>query len=279
MQITAQMVSQLREQTGAGMMECKKALTEAEGDLEKARDILRARGQAGAEKRAGRAAAEGVVAANLGHQAAAMVELNCETDFVARNEEFMHLARDIAHAAAHVNSANLDEVMAQSSGGATLQQRLEDARAKLRENIVLRRVQVFAAQPDSVLADYIHRVNHKTGVLVELKGDTRNEEQKELARGIAMHVAANKPEYLRREDVPADVLERERQVLAEKTRNEGKPEAAIPKIVEGRLNKFYEQVCLVEQPYVRDPSKKIGDLAKGLGAEVRRFTLYQVGQG
>jgi elongation factor Ts len=279
MEITAQMVSQLREQTGAGMMECKKALMEADGDIERARDILRARGKAGAEKRAGRAAADGVVAVSVTPEAASLIELNSETDFVARNEEFKALAHEIAQAAAatpHTDAAQLLETPL--PGGQTVRQKVDEALAKMRENLVLRRTVRYEQKPDSVLATYIHTVTNKIGVLVELQGDPNSDSHKEIARNIAMHIAASKPEYLRREEVPAEAVERERDVLAEKTRNEGKPEAAIPKIVEGRIGKFYEQITLLEQPYVRDPSKKVGELASQAGAEVRRFTLYVVGQ-
>jgi elongation factor Ts len=279
MEITAQMVSQLREQTGAGMMECKKALMEADGDIERARDILRARGQAQAGKRAGRAAADGVVAVSVTPEAASLIELNSETDFVARNEEFKALAHEIAQVAAATPHQGAGDLLdAPLPSGETVRQKVDDALAKMRENLVLRRTVRYEQKPDSVLATYVHTVTNKIGVLLELQGDPGSEAQKELARNIAMHIAASKPEYVRREEVPAEAVERERDVLAEKTRNEGKPEAAIPKIVEGRLGKFYEQLCLVEQPYVRDPSKKIGELASQAGAEVRRFALYVVGQ-
>jgi len=274
MQITAQMVSQLREQTGAGMMECKKALTEADGDLERARDILRSKGKAGAEKRAGRTAAEGVVAVASTDGATALVELNSETDFVARNEEFRALAAALAEAAAAVAADSPEALLAARPD---LRTRLDDTLAKLRENIVFRRMKRIAAAPDTAVGYYVHTVTGKTAALVEL-GGVSGPEAVELARQIAMHVAASKPRYATREDVPADVLERERQVLAELTRNEGKPEAAIPKIVEGRLNKFYETACLVDQPYVREPAKKVGELVKAAGATVRGFTLFVVGQ-
>jgi elongation factor Ts len=276
MQITAQMVSQLREQTGAGMMECKKALTEAEGDIERARDILRAKGQAGAEKRAGRAAAEGVVAAASTASGSALVELNCETDFVARNDEFKALAGELARLAADSDAASTDDILSRDGGAAKT--KVDDALHKLRENIVFRRFVRFEAKPDSVIASYIHTVTNKIGVLVELKGDPSNEQHVAVAKNVAMHIAASKPEYLQRDDVPGDVVEREKQVLAEKTRNEGKPEAAIPKIVEGRVGKFFEQVCLNEQPYVREPGKKVSQLASECGAEIRRFALFVVGQ-
>src|SRR5579872_4607585 len=279
MQITAQMVSQLREQTGAGMMECKKALTEADGDIEKARDILRAKGQASAARRAERAAADGIVAVAHTDHAWTLIELNSETDFVARNDEFKALAKEIAYAAAHHPHQVVHALMEVTlESGQTIRQKLDEALARMRENLVLRRFVRFEVQPDSVLASYVHPVDHKTGVMVELAGDPNNAAQKELARNIAMHIAWSKPKYLRREDVPPAEVERERGVLTELTRNEGKPEAALPKIVEGRLGKFYEGICLLEQPYVRDQSKKIGQLASEAGAQVRRFTLYVVGQ-
>lgn len=279
MQITAQMVSQLREQTGAGMMECKKALIEADGDMEKARDILRAKGVKTAEGRAGRTAAEGVVAIAQSDSAWTLVELNSETDFVARNPEFKALAHEIATAAARHPHASVGELMDITlEDGQTVRQKIEAVLARMRENLVLRRSVRFEAEPDSVIGTYVHAVDHKTGVLVELKGDPNNEAQKSVARSVAMHAAFTKPKYLRREEVPAAEVEHERQVLTELTRNEGKPEAAIPKIVEGRLGKFYEGICLLEQPYIRDQSKKVGQLVSETGAELRRFALFVVGQ-
>jgi elongation factor Ts len=279
MEITAQMVGQLREQTGAGMMECKKALTEADGDIEKARDILRGKNLAQAGKRAGRAAADGVVAISETADAIALIELNSETDFVARNEEFKALAHEIAGVAAQNTHGSVEELMGNRVGnGKTVREAVDDTLAKMRENLVLRRSARYEKSGSSVIGSYVHRVDNKTGVLVELSGDPNNAGLQELAKNIAMHVAASKPAYLKREDVPAEEVEREKEVLTEKTRNEGKPEAALPKIVEGRIGKFFESLCLVEQPYVREPSKKIGQLAQEAGSEVRRFTLFVVGQ-
>ena len=279
MQITAQMVSQLREQTGAGMMECKKALTEAEGDVDKARDILRAKGKAGAEKRAGRAAAEGVVAATSTAKAHAMVELNSETDFVARNDAFKNLACELAQLVAETGETDPNALLDHKlPSGVSARQALEDVLTKLRENIVLRRAVAYPVSQDTVVACYIHTVTNKIGSMVELKCHPSTPGVAEVAKDIAMHIAASKPEYARREDVPAEAVEREKEVLAELTRNEGKPEAAIPKIVEGRLGKFYERVCLLEQPFVRDPSKKISQLLSESGATLERFALFVVGQ-
>lgn len=278
MEITAKMVSQLREQTGAGMMECKKALIESEGDESRARDLLRAKGKAGAEKRAGRAASEGVVAAATTAAGSALVELNSETDFVARNEEFRALAQCLADLAAANDVASTEDVLALTVDGKTAQSALDDVVTKLREKIVFRRCTRSAAAADKVVATYIHTVTTKIGVMLEMKGDPGNADLATLGRSVAMHIAASKPEYVNREAVPADVVEHEKQVLAELTRNEGKPEAAIPKIVEGRIGKFFERICLVEQPFVRDPSKKVGELLKEAGAEATSFTLYVVGQ-
>lgn len=278
-QITAQMVAQLREHTGAGMMDAKKALVEADGDMERARDILRAKGQASAAKRSERAAADGVVTVAKGPAAWTMIELNSETDFVARNQEFRALADEIAQTHTHHPDEDVASLMnITTPGGHTIRQRLDDALAKMRENLVLRRAVSFQIKPDSVMGEYIHRVDNKTGVLVELAGDPANPAHHELAKNIAMHIAASKPEYLSRDDVPSDSVEREKQVLAELTRNEGKPEAAIPKIVEGRIGKYYERVALLDQPFVKDQSKKISQLAHEAGAQVRRFALFLVGQ-
>ncbi|MEP6755720.1 MAG: translation elongation factor Ts [Chthonomonadales bacterium] len=278
MQITAQMVGQLRDQTGAGMMECKKALTESDGDIEKARDILRAKGQASAEKRAGRAAADGIVAISVHPTAISLIELNSETDFVARNDEFKALAHEIAGVAAAHPHGDAAELLNAEVGGVTVRSKVDEALAKMRENIVLRRTARIELTGNNLVGSYIHKVDNKTGVLVELTGDPNSESLQELAKNIAMHIAAQKPKFLNRSDVSADAVERERAVLAEKTRNEGKPEAAIEKIVEGRLGKFFEQFCLLEQPYVRDGSKTIGALAKEAGSEVIQFALFVVGQ-
>lgn len=278
-EITAQMVMQLREQTGAGMMDAKKALLEADGDVAKARDILRAKGQAQAGKRAGRAAAEGVVAVSDAPGAVSLIELNSETDFVARNEEFRQLAHQIAQAAAHTPHQSTEELLgAKLESGHTVRETVDEALGKMRENLVVRRTVRYEKTPESVIGSYVHPTDRKTGSIIELHGDPGNTSLQEVARSIAMHIAASKPQYLRREDVPSDVLEREKQVLAEKTRNEGKPEAAIPKIVEGRINKFFEDTCLVDQPYVREPSKKVSQVAQEVGAQIRRFALFQVGQ-
>lgn len=278
MEITAQMVSRLREETGVGMMECKNALKETEGDIERAKDLLRAKGKAGAEKRSGRTAADGVVAIQLGASATAMVELNSETDFVARNEEFIALASSLAQLAANSTAGSVDELLQEDLGGQTAQAALDMALAKLREHLVFRRFARIASSPETVVGSYVHTVTNKIGVLVDMKGDPSSADHVELAKSVAMHIAASKPEYLRREDVPVAAVEREHAIVTEQTRNEGKPEAALPKIVEGRMGKFFERVCLIEQPYVRDGSKRVGELVKAAGCDIRGFNLFIVGQ-
>ena len=279
MEITAQMVSQLREQTGVGMMECKKALVECDGDLDKALDLLRVRGQAGAEKRAGRATSEGVAAVASDGKRAAIVELCCETDFVARNEEFRHVAQTLADAAAAQGISDVESLMAaQTPESGSIRDLMDGLVSRLREHIVVRRCVVVDAQPSGFLSVYAHRVTNKIAVVLSVLGNASDEAQQEAARNAAMHIAAAKPRYLSRDEVPADVLEHERQVLAEKTRLERKPEAAIPKIVEGRLGKFYEQVCLVDQPFVRDTNKSVGQLLSEAGLKPVSFHLVIVGQ-
>jgi elongation factor Ts len=279
MEITAQMVSRLREQTGVGMMECKKALIECDGDAQKALDLLRVRGQAGAEKRSGRSTSEGVVAVGSTPSRAALVELCCETDFVARNDEFREVAQVLADVAAQTGAETIESLSAAlTTDGTPVRALMEGLVSRLRENIIIRRCAVVSAGAGEVLATYAHKVTNKIGVIVTAKGDAPTDAHAEAARNAAMHVAASKPQYLRRDDVPADVLEHEKEVLAEKTRVEGKPEAAIPKIVAGRIVKFYEQVCLVDQPYVRDPAKTVGQMLAESGLEAVGFRLFVVGQ-
>jgi elongation factor Ts len=279
MEITAQMVSRLREQTGVGMMECKKALVECDGDAEKALDLLRVRGKAGAEKRAGRAATEGVVAVAADDARAALVELCCETDFVARNDEFKQVAQTLADTAVQSAVADVDGLLnAAAPDGTSVRALMDGLVSRLRENIMIRRCRLVAAPSEGFLATYAHKVTNKIGVVISVLGDPANDGQREAARNAAMHIAASKPQYLTRDDVPNEVLEREKQVLAEKTRLEGKPEAAIPKIVEGRVGKFYEQVCLVDQPFVRDPSKTVGQMLSEAGLKPVAFALFVVGQ-
>jgi len=270
MAITAADVKRLREATGAGMMDCKKALQEAEGDFEKAIDILRKKGLAAAKKKAGRVAAEGMVWAIAEQGKGVIVEVNSETDFVAKNEAFRSFVEKVAAAALRSDVADLDALKALVlDNGERVEDALVQLVAKIGENIQLRR---FARLAGDHVSAYVH-MGGKIGVLVAFSGAV----DAALARQVAMHVAAANPRYLDRDSVPEEDLAREREVLAEQARASGKPEAIVAKIVEGRLRKFYEENCLVEQAFVVDPDRKVGDVIGE--AKIVGFVRYQLGEG
>jgi elongation factor Ts len=276
MAITAEEVRNLREKTGAGMMECKKALTESEGDMEKATQLLRERGQAVAAKREGKQASEGVIYAAVSEEGnrGVLLELNCETDFVARTDDFQAFAGQIAdYALAHPDAA-VDAVMADPAIQSTFNEKV----AKLGEKIVLKRIESFQG---GVLAYYIH-TGGKIGVMVqgEVAEGSSREDAQALLRDIAMHIAAAKPEYLTRDEVSEEALSNEREIHETWARNQGKPDAAIPKIVQGRLEKlFFEASVLMDQPFIRDQEKTIQALLKEHPAQVTllRFVRLRVG--
>jgi len=271
MNITADTVKQLRERTGAGMMECKKALVETQGDLDAAAELMRKSGLAKADKKATRVAAEGTVAVERGGGAAVMVEVNCETDFVARGDEFLEFARAVAGAAlALADAADVAALLALPQGGATLDERRRALIAKIGENISVRRF-VRIAAPDA-LGTYIH--GGRIGALVALQGG-----DEALARDLAMHVAAVNPAYIDAADVPAEVLEKERAILTEQTKGEKKPPDIIAKMVEGRLRKYLGELTLLGQPFVKDPDMSVEKLLKKSGAKVLKFVRYEVGEG
>jgi elongation factor Ts len=266
---TAADVKKLRDLTGAGMMDCKKALTETDGDYERAVEILRIKGAKDVGKRAERATAQGLVAADGG----VMVELNCETDFVAKNEEFQELANKIV-AAAQINKAtDVDALNATELDGGTVADAVHNLSAKIGEKLALRRVVVF----DGATTTYLHRrasdLPPAVGVLVEYTGDGE-----EAARSIGMQIAAMKPRYVTRDEVPADIVATERRIAEETAREEGKPEAALPKIVEGRVNGFYKDVVLTEQSSVVDSKKSVKAVLDEAGVTVTRFARFEVGQ-
>jgi len=271
MNITADTVKQLRERTGAGMMECKKALVETQGNLDAAAELMRKSGLAKADKKATRVAAEGTVAVERGGGAAVMVEVNCETDFVARGDEFLEFARAVAGAAlALADAADVAALLALPQGGATLDERRRALIAKIGENISVRRF-VRIAAPDA-LGTYIH--GGRIGALVALQGG-----DEALARDLAMHVAAVNPAYIDAADVPAEVLEKERAILTEQTKGEKKPPDIIAKMVEGRLRKYLGELTLLGQPFVKDPDMSVEKLLKKSGAKVLKFVRYEVGEG
>lgn len=274
MNITAAMVKDLRTKTGAGMMDCKKALVEAEGDMEKAVDILREKGLSQAAKKASRVAAEGTVvfAMSDDKKVGALLEVNCETDFVGSNEDFRNLASAIAEQIIKVNPADVEALLASDMNGKTVKEQVTEAVAKIGENISVRRFTRYESA-DGAVYSYIHG-GGKIGVLVEMTGG-----DDELGKDVAMQVAAANPSYLNRTEVPQAELEHEKEVLAVEARNEGKPEKIIEKMVIGRINKYYKEVCLVDQEFIKDSDLTISKLLKSKGAEVLRFTRYQLGEG
>jgi len=269
-------VKRLRDQTGAGMMDCKNALAEADGDLEQAIEILRLKGVKDAGKRAARTAGNGLITAELdGNTEGVMVELNCETDFVAKNEQFQELAAKIAKAALAGKVADrLALLTAEAEPGKTVEQLIEEASAAIKEKLELGR---YARFEGGYVTSYLHRSDRDLpptlGVLVQL-----DKPGEDVAKDLAQQIAAMRPQYVTRDDVPADVTEKERRIAEQITREEGKPEQAIPRIVEGRLGGFYKDVVLVEQAFVKEPKQTVAQILKADGVAVRAFARFQVGQ-
>jgi len=284
--ISAELVKQLREMTGAGMLECKKALEEAQGDIEKAKEILRIRGLAKAEKKAGRETKEGIVQTYVSEdrKVGVILELNCETDFVAKNEQFvelsLNLAKHIASLKENANKSGGFEDIAQQPYYADNSQKVEDvvksAIARIGENIKLSRWARFDAE--GYVHAYVHGIG-RVGVLMEYKADRISDDVLRLAQDIILQIAAMKPEFVSVEAIPSEVLEREKRILAEQTRQEGKPEHIIDKIVEGKLRKFYQEKVLLEQPFIKDEKKSVKQYISesGLNFEVVRFVRFEVG--
>lgn len=269
-QITAALVKELREITGAGMMDCKKALVECEGDKDKAIDYLREKGIAKAAKKAGRIASEGVVAAASDGNTACIVEINSETDFVAKNENFQTLVKKIAEHIVACKPADMDALNASQMDGKTVADVMTEAVASIGEKLSLRRFEVYTTE-DGKLATYIH-MGGKIGVIVELSGGDET-----LGKDVAMQIAAAKPQCIGRADVDQEALAHEREVLRKQALEEGKPEKIVEKMVDGRINKYYKEVCLVEQEFVKDSDKTIKDILAGV--EVRRFARFEMGEG
>ncbi|MET8628300.1 translation elongation factor Ts [Kitasatospora sp. NPDC004669] len=274
---TAADVKKLRELTGAGMMDCKKALDEAEGNVEKAVEFLRIKGQKGVAKREGRDASNGAVAALIAEdkKSGVLVELNCETDFVAKGEKFVEVADAIAAHVAKTTPADLDAALASEiEAGKTVQQFVDEANASLGEKIVFRRFAQFDG--DGYVAVYLHKTSPDlpptVGVLVEL-----DKENAEVAKDVAQHIAAFAPKFLSREDIPAEDLENERRVAEATAREEGKPEAALPKIVEGRVTGFVKENSVLEQAFAKDNKKTVAKVLEENGVALKRFARFRVG--
>lgn len=271
MSITASMVKELRERTGAGMMECKKALVESNGDLDAAAEALRKSGQAKADKKAGRVAADGRVVINKDGGKAVIVEVNSETDFVAKDENFVAFAESIAAAALASGETDVVALAEKDSGdGRSVEQARTDLIQKVGENISVRRAQIV--EVDGPIGTYTHGA--RIGAIVALKGG-----DEELARDIAMHVAAINPTCIDESGVPAEMLEREKRIFSEQAAESGKPPEIVEKMVTGRVAKFLKEITLVGQPFVKDPDVSVGKLLKGADASVVSFVRFEVGEG
>ncbi len=268
MAFTNKDVMDLRVKTGVGMMDCKKALTEADGDMEKAIEILREKGMATSAKRAGKIASQGIVEAYINDKCGVLVEVNCESDFVARGEQYKAFVMQVAE---YIANNDVDSVEQVSENMATA---LAEAVAKIGEKIAIRRFAKYANT--GKLDSYIH-MGGKIGVIVEMSGNA----SEELAHDICMQIAAANPSYVKVDEVPKDEIEKEKEILKAQALNEDKPKplAIIEKMVEGRINKYYKEVCLVEQPFVKDGDKTIKALLKEAGADVVRFTRFVMGEG
>jgi elongation factor Ts len=275
MNISAGMVKELRERTGSGMMECKKALVEAGGDLEAAVEIMRKSGLAKADKKSGRTAAEGIisVAVSADNKRAAMVETNCETDFVAKNEDLIGFAEQVTQCVLNSSVGSVDELLVTvlPDAGISIDERRKELVAKLGENINVRRFERFVSDT-GINASYLHGV--RIGVLVEVEGGNQ-----ELGRDVAMHVAASRPECVDESGVSAELIAKEKEIFSAQAETSGKPANIIEKMVEGRIKKFLGEITLLGQPFVKDPDQTVGALLKSKGAGVTRFTRFEVGEG
>jgi elongation factor Ts len=270
MQISAALVKELRERTGAGMMECKKALTETQGDIEAAIELMRKSGQAKADKKAGRIAAEGRVEIATDGSSAVIIEVNSETDFVAKDANFQRFAAECAQAALSSGAADIDALMAVEVDGQSLESRRAALIAKIGENIQVRRFE--RVQSGGPLGAYLH--GNRIGVLVSLSGG-----DEDLAKDVAMHVAASRPICVDADQVPAETVEKEREIFRAQAQDSGKPPEIVEKMIDGRIRKFLAEVTLVGQPFVKNPDQTVGQLLKEKGARATGFVRYEVGEG
>jgi elongation factor Ts len=270
-EVTTALIKELREATGAGMMDCKKALQESDGDIEEATSFLREKGLAKADKKASRVAAEGRIALATNDKKAVVVEVNCETDFVAKDGSFLAFSDKIANAALTLDSEDVSELMAIKDDDQTLEEERQAMVAKIGENIQVRRL-AARGSADTTVGAYVHM--NKIGVLVELEGG-----DEALATDVAMHVAAMNPPYATQDDVPAEDLEKERAILSAQVAESGKPPEIIEKMVEGRIRKYLEEICLVSQTFVKTNDQTVGKLLESKGAKMVGFTRIAVGEG
>ena len=276
MAFTAKDVMALRARTDAGVMDCKKALTDADGDMDKAADLLRERGIAKAAKKASRIAAEGIVASYVEGNVGVLLELNCESDFVAKNPQFAEIANVIAKVIVACDPADVDALLVcEVPGEGSVEDYLKSKIAVIGEKIAVRRFTKYVS--NGFIATYIH-LGGKLGVMLDMNGEN-TEEAAAVAHDITLQVAFTKPTYLTKDQVSEEALEKEKAVLKQQAINEGKPEAIAEKMVMGRIKKYYEENCLIEQAFIKDDSKKVADLLKGANTSVNKFAFYVMGEG
>ena len=271
--ISASLVKELREKTGAGMLDCKKALEANNGDISASIDWLREKGISKAQKKADRIAAEGVASILIKDNKAAIVEVNSETDFVAKNEEFTSMVSTILETIIDSDAKTVEDALNLDCGEGTINDLIVAKTAKIGEKLSLRRFEVVTKSDAEAFGEYIH-MGGKIAVLITVDGANR-----EVAKDVAMHAAAMRPKYVNKDSVPTDEVEKERKVLKEQAMNEGKPEEIAAKMVEGRIRKFYEEICLEEQAFVKDSDKKVREYVKANGGVVKSMVRFEVGEG
>ena len=273
--VTAQMVKELREKTGAGMMDCKNALTAVNGDLEAAIDFLREKGLSSSASKADRIAADGTTFVHIDGNEAVLIEVNAETDFVAKNEGFQVLVKELAEHILATKPATVEEANeSKMDNGLSVADHISNAVAKIGEKITLRRYEIRTKTDNDAFGPYLH-MGGRIGVLVVLEGTT----DEQAAKDIAMHVAALNPKYVSRDQVSEEEVEREKKVLTEQALNEGKPENIVAKMVEGRIGKYFEEICILDQSFVKNSDQKVGDFVKTTGGTLKEFIRYAVGEG
>ncbi|WP_226578829.1 translation elongation factor Ts [Halobacillus litoralis] len=276
MAVNAKMVKELREKTGAGMMDCKKALTETDGDMDKAVEWLREKGISKAAKKADRIAAEGSASIEISGNTAVLFEVNCETDFVTKNDQFKELLKDLGQHLVSQKPATVEEALEQklNGEGQLLSDYITERVAKIGEKISLRRFVIKEKTDNDAFGAYLH-MGGNIGVLTVLEGST----DESAAKDVAMHVAAVNPRYVSRDAIPQEEADKEREMLKTQAMNEGKPENIVEKMVEGRLNKFFEEICLLEQSFVKDPDQKVKQFVASAGGQITGFDRFEVGEG
>lgn len=279
--ITAKMVKDLREQTGAGMMDCKAALNEADGNIDEAIEILRKKGLKAASKKADRVAAEGLITVQTSSDKShgVILETNCETDFVAKNEDFSNFSNSLAQLILDKNPSTVEELSATEMDGSTVEDKLNALTAKIGEKLSIRRFEMINAGSDETIGNYIH-MGSKIGVIIKTSGEGATDE---IIKDVAMHVAAINPQYLNRDEISQDVIEKEKDIYREQLKAEGKPEDIIEKILHGKIAKFSSEVCLNDQAFIKDPTgkKSVAQSLKDINPNLKitQFIRYQVGEG